>query len=520
MVKIAVSHCVVLVLLLQVSHSNCDSKPEPSRYGLTAKLTITPQERLSPSILDRPVVHSLVKFVSSVIPSIHEMAFAFSWSIDHPAPEQFAHLFPHSPPLQSVLADADILAPILWRLKKRRFFRYFLVDLDAPCPFWAAEGICSSPDSCEVCQCDEDQIPLLWKMKPMEQFVKRNTWTNQTFNPTTTRSYPVTSKWSPVPVNSLISQSPAPRSKAYVDMTLNPPSFTAYRGGPVWDQIYKENCARLRNPLGEVEEGECTEEDMFFRIVSGLHSNIAALSSEYYYKPNNSTTSTYNIDFFREKLGDNSGWISNLYFSFCVLLRTVCEVAPVLQECSCETGDSADDLAARADLFYLLNHTFATCHPNYTQQPLFNRRASDVVEQFENITRILDCVECEKCRVHGKLKMSALQLALRALGRDSYVDSLERNEITALINALAYFTDAVQIVQRFKSRLFWTRITLVTKLFGVLLAIILSTVYIYRWVHSSTKSQCTNAPTSILLPARGGLENARPSTPTKLGGNL
>jgi len=161
------------------------------------------------------------------------------------------------------------------------------------------------------------------------------------------------------------------------------------------------------------------------------------------------------LDFFREKLANRQDWMSNLYLDFSLLLRTVCHVAPVLQECSCDTGTAKQDLAARADLFSLLNQPFASCEVEYMDEPLFHRKFSLALDQFQNITRILDCLSCEKCRLHGKIKMTALQVALRASGTASPVTSLERNEVTALINALSYFAESIEILHKMELRLFY-----------------------------------------------------------------
>eukprot|EP00906_Rhabdomonas_costata_P036997 RCo051956 len=49
---------------------------------------------------------------------------------------------------------------------RRPYFRYFKANLDAPCPFWAVELICSpgmdpkKPPPCHVCTCDENEVPV------------------------------------------------------------------------------------------------------------------------------------------------------------------------------------------------------------------------------------------------------------------------------------------------------------------------------------------------------------------------
>eukprot|EP00992_Anisonema_acinus_P002711 TRINITY_DN11183_c0_g1_i1.p2 TRINITY_DN11183_c0_g1~~TRINITY_DN11183_c0_g1_i1.p2 ORF type:complete len:132 (+),score=64.84 TRINITY_DN11183_c0_g1_i1:31-396(+) len=51
-------------------------------------------------------------------------------------------------------------------LVQRPYFRYVRVDLEKPCPFWAVELLCSAgndpskPPPCQVCTCDEKDVPL------------------------------------------------------------------------------------------------------------------------------------------------------------------------------------------------------------------------------------------------------------------------------------------------------------------------------------------------------------------------
>ena len=72
--------------------------------------------------------------------------------------------------------------------------------------------------------------------------------------------------------------------------------------------------------------------------------------------------------------------------------------------------------------------------------------------KFRNITKIMDCVGCDKCRLWGKVQTLALGTALKilfsgkTLGSDSTVDAnskrtfqLSRSEIVALFNGFSKF---------------------------------------------------------------------------------
>lgn len=52
--------------------------------------------------------------------------------------------------------------PHLLELVKTKFFRYFKVNLESECPFWAQESICNSA-GCSVCYCEDDEVPSVFR---------------------------------------------------------------------------------------------------------------------------------------------------------------------------------------------------------------------------------------------------------------------------------------------------------------------------------------------------------------------
>lgn len=78
---------------------------------------------------------------------------------------------------------------------------------------------------------------------------------------------------------------------------------------------------------------------------------------------------------------------------------------------------------------------------------------------FRNITRIMDCVGCEKCKMWGKLQLLGVATSLKILfsAADCAVGArnhpslpplvLERNEVIALINLLERLSASVETVR-------------------------------------------------------------------------
>lgn len=74
---------------------------------------------------------------------------------------------------------------------------------------------------------------------------------------------------------------------------------------------------------------------------------------------------------------------------------------------------------------------------------------------FRNVSVIMNCVGCEKCKVWGKLNTLGLGTALKVMiaadvnEREDIMRKLQRNELVAFVNTIASFSDAVQYVAQF-----------------------------------------------------------------------
>lgn len=114
------------------------------------------------------------------------------------------------------------------------------------------------------------------------------------------------------------------------------------------------------------KDTECTEDEAFYKIISGMQTVIMVLSAEYHTsrKPMNLhmtemedlkrkgkiiTAETYRSQYmsdmklFKERVAVGKDWIENLYFTFGILLKTFCHVGPVLRTCDCDTGKRKED---------------------------------------------------------------------------------------------------------------------------------------------------------------------------------
>ena len=68
----------------------------------------------------------------------------------------------------------------------------------------------------------------------------------------------------------------------------------------------------------------------------------------------------------------------------------------------------------------------------------------DFKKVFHNISSILDCVTCQKCKLHGKLALMGLGAALKVLLVPPHSLSaglLSRLELVSLVNTAAKFSE-------------------------------------------------------------------------------
>ena len=273
-----------------------------------------------------------------------------------------------------------------------------------------------------------------------------------------------------------------------VDLSLNPERNTGYNGTHIWRAIYEENCIDLN---GEQSQPMCYEERVMYRLLSGLHASTTLSIAKNYYPPNKRKgreTWTSNALYFQEKFGDSPEYIRNLHFSYVVLLRALKKAYPILSKYEIQTGNVVEDEKATVLLKRLLDSSILkSCSQVFSafdESLMFRVPTNDLdmelkskskfpadqqvvtlqqnfKEVFHNISSILDCVQCQQCKLHGKMAMLGYGTALKILfmtNEEVITKSLSRNEIVAFINTIAKMSEALKDV-RDLTNLYWSENT-------------------------------------------------------------
>ncbi|XP_052180069.1 endoplasmic reticulum oxidoreductin-1-like [Diospyros lotus] len=356
--------------------------------------------------------------------------------------------------------NEEVLSILLQELVKTQFFRYFKVKLWCDCPFWPDDGMCRLRD-CSVCECPENEFPEPFK-RSFNHGLSSDDVACQEGKPEAVVDRTIDSKafkgWIEVDNPWTHDDETDNAEMTYVNLQLNPERYTGYTGPSarkIWDAIYTENCPKY--PSGEF----CQEKNILYKLISGLHSSISIHIAADYLLDEAKNLWGQNLSLMYDRVLRYPDRVSNLYFTFLFVLRAVTKAADYLEKAEYDTGNPEEDLKAQSLMRQLLYHPKlqAACPIPFDEAKLWKGERGpelkqQIQRQFRNISVIMDCVGCEKCRLWGKLQVLGLGTALKILfsvnGQENLAQTLElqRNEVIALMNLLNRLSESVDFVQQ------------------------------------------------------------------------
>lgn len=248
-----------------------------------------------------------------------------------------------------------------------------------------------------------------------------------------------------------------------VNLIKNPERNTGYNGSHIWEAMYNENCFEVGStlPRGRFNTGDgmCYEERVLYRLLSGWHASTTISIAKHFYPPGTKKKGVWapNPDKYMEALGRHPDRVKNLHFSFVVLLRSVKKAAPLLRSYGFSTGDAESDIKTKSLVQRLLDsQVLSLCSPlfdAFDETALFQHgpeQRSQLKRQFKsvfrNITDLVDCVECQKCRLHAKVFSQGLGTALKILLTPPVhiLATTSRDEMVALVHTLWKLSEAME----------------------------------------------------------------------------
>lgn len=259
-----------------------------------------------------------------------------------------------------------------------------------------------------------------------------------------------------------------------VNLIKNPERNTGYNGSHIWQAMYNENCFEVGSglPRGRFggDPGMCYEERVLYRLLSGWHASTTISIAKHYYAPGTKARGAWspNPQRFMETVGQHAERTKNLHFSFVVLLRAIKKAAPYLRGLHIATGNEEEDLRTHNLISRLLDsQVLSVCSPvfeAFDETQLFRTTSAEqrstlkrqFKSVFQNITALVDCVTCQRCRLHAKVYALGLGSALKVLltRQDLISQTTSRDEMVALINVLwkvsESLDDATQLTAQYE----------------------------------------------------------------------
>ena len=300
----------------------------------------------------------------------------------------------------------------------------------------------------------------------------------------------------------------------YVSLVDNPERFTGYTGvgsQQVWEAIYRENCFskppkngksttgsstpggigglqqnqaanELRNAMREqgLQQGvksaiaqgsatarvdpvefddECLEKRVFYRVISGMHASISThLCWDYL----NQTTGEWapNLSCYENRLHKFPDRISNIYFNYALILRAVGKIKQHIKDYEFCSADPEQDIRTK-NMVLRLASAIPSGPEIFDESVMFREPGNglnlkeDFRNRFRNVSRIMDCVGCDKCRLWGKLQTAGYGTALKVLFEFDEKDSsrdppLRRTELVALLNTMDRLSHSLIAIKEFR----------------------------------------------------------------------
>jgi len=387
------------------------------------------------------------------------------------------------------------------------FFSYYRLNLyDKVCPFWSDEGGLCGNIACAVNTIEnEEDIPLIWRADELGKL--EGPKAHHPARPQQKKERPLKGELGANVGESCVVEYddecderdycvPEDESSAgkgdYVSLIDNPERFTGYSGPSahqVWEAIYGENCfskaadADTKASLGSsglaglqeqavqdlrsvlkdssFSDDECLEKRTFYRVISGMHASI---STHLCYDYLNQTTGKWgpNLACYEERLHAHPDRISNLYFNYALVLRAVAKVRNALTSYTYCSGDPEQDAMTKQKVLALADQI--SRGPRIYDESLMFRDPSiiglkeDFRHRFRNVSRTMDCVGCDKCRLWGKLQTAGYGTALKILFEFNEKDNsqnppLRRTELVALVNTLDRISHSLSAIGKFEEML-------------------------------------------------------------------
>jgi len=349
------------------------------------------------------------------------------------------------------------LLSLLDEAREQAFFRLFSIDMLANCAY--LEG---TPDECDFDACE------ILPVEPTPEVLSRDA-AELDFD---------LDAWARLD----------PPSQDYYDLEQYPETYTAYNGSHVWHFVYDKLCFRAAAAREEKQrrddapldddalddaaaldsalDSDFDDDDwraVFDRAVSGVHASISCHVAEGY--PDESAVQAE----FDRRVGHHPDRVANVHFALAVVLTALREAKASLlaYDYDIQQGEDAtkktrnlahriatqpilddDDLATVAATLREAGMMANECVLAVNQDKQFLEESGiwQMRQRSRAMLRLMDCIACGVCRLHGKVCWFGLATAFKLIYSDRRTKPLARVEVAALIVALEKLASSVRFI--------------------------------------------------------------------------
>jgi hypothetical protein len=251
-------------------------------------------------------------------------------------------------------------------------------------------------------------------------------------------------------------------SNDYYDTEEFKEGYTGYDGAIIWEFIHNRICFN-----GYEYDDDHWKAD-FNKAVSGIHTVISAqivrgirdrvedgeefTDDEVWRDPQEE------FDRRLTRNGETPLALENLYFTYMLMLSAAGKAKDRLLA-DCEAGKIDGEAASILQTFLSLP-VLADESVEVAPKKLHNHAVESANSLWEarmrtrELLRIMNCVQCNKCRLHGKIAMmglsTALQIHLGRSGEGEDPNRIHRVELAALMTTLYKVSRAVQFYKEMR----------------------------------------------------------------------
>lgn len=337
------------------------------------------------------------------------------------------------PGIEAINGAVDELHEKLEAIRNQPYFRLYSVDILASCEYMPQEIFECYSETCEIYPINEEEIPEdIRSVDAAEHEFEIDGW----------------ARWD-MP------------SEDYYDVDQFPEGYTGYDGSEVWNFIHNRICFE-----GYQYDDDHWKAD-FNKAVSGLHSMISAQIIRGIRERNEAGEDFTDDEVWRDhneefqrRLGHNGETtlaIENLYFTFMLLLTAISEAkSRLIEECGYEKSCISDELLPVLDSPLLEDPTVGVASRKLQEHAIKDASGDssggglwEARMRMRDLERIMNCVQCNKCRLHGKISMMGLSTAFQVIvgrsGRGGNPERVHRVELASLMATLYKCSSAIKL---------------------------------------------------------------------------